>query len=66
MERFFRNGKPVPASALLAANFALVGGAGGRLGAGGGDVFFARDGMELHFDCTGICILGKDTCALDG
>ena len=43
-ERFFRTGKPVPISVLLAANIASTGGAGVRHGEDGGDVFFARDG----------------------
>ena len=36
-------------SAQLAANFALLGGAGVQRGESGGNVFFARDGLLL--DC---------------
>ena len=46
----FRNGTPVPTSALLVANFALAGGAGVQCGENGGDAFFARDGLERDGD----------------
>ena len=53
MERFFRTGKPVPISELLATNIASTGGAGVRRGEDGGDVFFARDGPG----CDGVALL---------
>ena len=37
-------------SAQLAANFALLGGAGVQRGESGGDVFFARDGLGCDDD----------------
>ena len=52
-ERFFRTGKPVPISELLATNIASTGGAGVRRGEDGGDVFFARDGLG----CDGVALL---------
>ena len=50
---FFRTGKPVPISELLATNIASTGGAGVRRGEDGGDVFFARDGPG----CDGVALL---------
>ena len=44
----FRTGKPVPSSTQLATNIASMGGVGVRHGETGGDVFFARDGLEKH------------------
>ena len=57
-ERFFRTGKPVPNSALLATNIASIGGAGVRHGEDGGDVFFARDGLG----CDGVALLCLCVC----
>ena len=50
-ERFFRNGKPVSTSALLAANFASIGGAGVPHAETGGGVFSLgtdSDAMVMH------------------
>ena len=52
MERFFRNGKPVPTSAPLATNFALVGGAGDQCVVGGwGRFSFGTDSKVMVAHC---------------
>ena len=57
-ERFFRTGKPVPNSALLATNIASTGGVWEQHGDDGGDVFFARDGLGQ----VGVALLFRRVC----
>ena len=58
MERFVRNGKPVPMSAQLAANFALLGGAGVQGGESEGVIYFDRGGLGCNDDA----LLSSDVC----
>ena len=61
-ERFFRTGKPVPNSALLATNIASIGGAGVRHCEDGWGRFFFRPGRaRVRWCCIAMLCVCKST-----